>query len=122
MREGFRVFLARLRGLFGTHHSECAFDDEAAVHLELLTNRFVNQGMDPKEARRAARRQFGGISQLKDSLRDRRSYPIIDSLVQDLALAIRQIRTAPRFTVAAAAILALGIGATTSIFGIFNAV
>jgi hypothetical protein len=122
MSEAFKVFFARFRGLFGTRNSEYAFDDEAAVHLELLTNRFLNQGMNPEEARRAAWCQFGGISQLKDSLRDRRSYPIVESLAQDLTLAFRQIRIAPRFTVAAAAILALGIGAVTSIFGVVNAV
>jgi putative ABC transport system permease protein len=122
MRGASRVFFARIRGLFGSHSSENAFDDEAAVHVELLTDRFVNQGMNPVEARRAARLQFGGISQLKDSLRERRSYPIVESLVQDLTLAFRQIRIAPRFTVAAAAILALGIGAVTSIFGVVNAV
>src|ERR1017187_5113300 len=93
MREALRVVFARIRGLFGSRSSEYAFDDEAAVHLELLTNRFLNQGMSSEEARRSARLQFGGISQLKDSLRDRRSYPIVDSLVQDLVLAFRQIRT-----------------------------
>src|SRR4051794_8391205 len=45
-----------------------------------------------------------------------------DSLIQDLSLAFRQIRIAPRFTLATAAILALGIGAVTSIFGVINAV
>ncbi len=47
---------------------------------------------------------------------------MVDSLMRDLVLALRQMRTAPRFTVAAAAALALGIGAATSIFSVINAV
>ena len=120
MREAFHVILARIRGLFDGN-SDQAFDDEAAAHLQLLTDRFVHQGMNPEEARHAALRQFGGVSQLRDDLQEQRSYPIIGSVVRDINLAFRQIRTAPRFT-AAAAILALGIGAITSIFSVINAV
>ena len=115
------MILARLRGLFD-RRSDFAFDEEAAAHLDLLTERYRNQGMTAQDARRAALLQFGGISYLKDSLRDQRSYPMIESLWQDLMLAFRQIRTAPRFTLAAAAILALGIGAITSMFSVINAV
>jgi len=114
--------LARIRGLFHAGNSDGDFDDEAAAHLELLTDRFLRQGMNPEEARRAALRQFGGRSQLRDSLREQRSYPVIESLAKDIHLAFRQIRTAPRFTVAAAVTLAFGIGATTSIFSVVNAV
>jgi predicted permease len=122
MREEFHVIFARIRGIFDARNSDRAFDDEAAAHLELLTDRFRNQGMNAEEARHAAQRQFGGVSQLRDSLRDQRSYPVIESLIQDVTLALRQIRTAPRFAVAAAAILALGIGAITSVFSVINAV
>lgn len=122
MSEALKVIFARIRGLFGSRGSEVAFDDETTTHLDLLTEHFVNQGMSPREARAAARRQFGGVSQLGDALRDQRSYPVVEALVQDLAFALRQIRTAPRFTVAAAAILAVGIGAITSMFGVVNAV
>jgi putative ABC transport system permease protein len=122
MREALHVIFARIRGLFDAGKSDGAFDDEAATHLELLADRFLRQGMNPEEARRAARRQFGERNQLKDSLRERRSYSAIESFAKDIHLALRQIRTAPRFTVAAAATLAFGIGATTSIFSVVNAV
>jgi predicted permease len=117
-----RIIVARILGLINRRKSEEAFEEEASEHLELLTERFIAQGMSAEEARHAARRQFGGVGQLHEALRDQRSFPIIDSLRQDLGVAFRQLRTAPRFTFAAAAILALGIGASTSTFMVVNAV
>ena len=122
MQETIRIIIARIRGLMGQRRSDDAFDEEAAAHLDLLKDRFVSQGMSPEEACYAARRQFGGLSQLQESLRDQRSYPVVDSLVRDVARAFRQVRTTPRFTAVIAAALALGIGATTSIFSVINAV
>lgn len=121
MNEALRVIVARILGLFGRRRSEDGFEAEAATHLDLLTDRFIGQGMSPVEARQAACRQFGGLSHLRDTLRDQRSYPAIESLLKDFALAFRQIRTAPRFTLAAVSILALGIGASTGVFSVINA-
>ena len=117
-----RIIAARIRGLFNRRPAEDAFAEEAAAHIALLTDRYTSQGMNPEEAHYAARRQFGCLDQLQESLRDQRSYPFVDSLAQDVALPLRQMRTAPRFTLAAAAALAIGIGASTSIFSIINAV
>ena len=97
-------------------------DEELAAHIEMLTARYIAQGMDPEEARYAARRQFGGLTQLKESLEDQRSWPFLSALRADFVYALRQIRSAPRFTLTAAAILAIGIGAATSIFSVVNAV
>jgi hypothetical protein len=121
MLEALRVVLTRLFGISSRRASEDAFKDEVAAHLELLTERFIGQGMSPETARFAARRQFGGVSQLNESLRDRRSYPVIDSILQDVALAVKQMRTAPRFMISTAAILALGIGTLTAMFSVINA-
>ncbi len=122
MWEAIRTLHARIRGLAGRRSVEEAFDEEAAAHLDLLTDRFVRQGMTPRQARAAAQRQFGGLSQLQDSLRDQRSYPFLDSLRRDVVLSLRQIRTAPRFTAVAALALGLGIGSSTAMFSIVNAV
>jgi len=122
MREALLVLLARLRGLRNRRKAESSFDEESAGHLEMLTDRFVRQGMKEAEARQAARRQFGGVTQLKEALRDQRSYPAIESLWRDFTLALRQFRSAPRFTLAIAFILALGLGACTTVFTVINAV
>lgn len=122
MWETIRVVTSRIRAAIGLGSSGDTFDDEAAAHLDLLTGRFVSQGMEPEEARFAARRQFGGLSHLKESLRDQRSYPVVDSLIQDVGSAFRQLRAAPRFTAVVVAALALGIGTSTSMFSVINAV
>jgi len=122
MREALLVLLARIRGLMNRRKAEASFDEESAGHIEMLTARFVRQGMNEAEARQAARRQFGGVTQLKGALRDQRSYPAIESLWQDFTLALRQFHSAPRFTLAVALILALGRGACTTVFTVINAV
>jgi hypothetical protein len=53
------------------------FDDQVNVHLEMLTERFVAQGMPPEEAHFAARRQFGGVTQMKNDLREMRTLPAL---------------------------------------------
>ena len=70
MRNALRVFLARIRGPIDRRKSEAEFDEESAGHIEMLTVRFARQGMNEAEARQAARRQFGGVTQLKEALRD----------------------------------------------------
>src|SRR5206468_10754714 len=64
----------------------------------------------------------GGVTQMKEDLRERRALPRLDVLVQDVRQAFRQLRKAKGFTAAAALTLALGIGATTAIFAVLDAV
>ena len=97
-------------------------DDEIRAHLEMLTERFMARGMPRQEAYYAARKQFGGITQLRQDLRERRALPPIDVLVQDVLHAFRQLRKAKGFTAAAALTLALGIGASTAVFAVVDAV
>jgi predicted permease len=97
------------------------FEQEVQGHLELLAERFVRQGMEPVEAIYAARRQFGGVTQVKQDQRDRRALPV-DMLVQDLCHASRQLRKAKGFTLTASVMLALGIGASTAVFAVLDTV
>ena len=70
-----RVLLSRVLGLFRRRSAESQLDDEVRAHLDLLTADYERRGMSPAEARRAARRAFGGVEQMKDAYRDRQGLP-----------------------------------------------
>lgn len=108
--------------LLGRGRRETDLDDEIAAHLALLAAEFERRGMRPHEARLAARREFGGVSQIKEAYRGQRRLPFLDTLAQDLAYALRQLRRNPGFAAAAVVTLVLGIGANAAIYQVLDAV
>jgi putative ABC transport system permease protein len=116
------VLVSRLRGLFGARRLDEEFEAEVRAHLALATDENVRRGMTPEAAARAARLRLGGIAQLQETRRDHRGLPLVDTTMQDLKYAFRTLRKNPAFSVVAVLTLALGIGATTSMFSVLHAV
>ncbi len=92
------------------------------LHLELLEAQFRQEGLDPREARRRARLEFGSQESLRAEARDAHGLVRTREFLDDLAHAVTALRRTPRFTFVVVSVLALGIGATVAIFSVLSAV
>ncbi|HWC20330.1 MAG TPA: permease prefix domain 1-containing protein, partial [Terriglobales bacterium] len=117
-----RVLASRFLGLFRRKRFDHAMEEEFQSHLEMLADRFVSQGMTRDEALMAAKRQFGGVTQIKEELRECSSLAFIDSFWADARYALRQMRKSPAFAATAVLTLALGIGANTAIYSLMESI
>lgn len=118
--QSLRAWFKRLEGLFRRPQRDAEFAAELESHLQLHIEDNLRKGMSPEAARRDALLKLGGFEQVKESYRDQRGIPFLETLLADIRYGFRMLAKNPSSTAAAALTLALGIGATTAIFSEVN--
>ena len=110
------------RNLVTRRRAEADLDAELRSYVQLLTEEKVRAGIPRADAERAARVETGGVEQVKEEVRDVRTGALIDTTMQDIRYGIRSLRRSLGLTMAAVVALSLGIGATTAVFSVVDAV
>jgi len=110
-----RPFLGRSRV-----HSE--MDEEFRFHLEMEAEKLVSHGLDPAQARREARKRFGAMEELREEVREVDGVSWMEKLMTDGRFGLRVLRKNPVFSGVAILTLALGIGASTTIFSLVDGI
>lgn len=111
-----------LRNLFRKQQAERQLDEELRSYVDMVADEKIAAGIPAEVARRTTLAELGGIEQVKQSVRDHRTGVGLELLWQDVRYALRQLRRNRAFTLTAVITLGLGIGATTAIFSILDAV
>jgi putative ABC transport system permease protein len=112
----------RLRAMACGGRLDRELEDEIRAHLEMAERDAMARGLSPEQARRAALVSFGGIAQVKEEHRDRRSFRWIEAMLKDARYGAAALGRAPGFTAVVAGVLALGIGANVAMFSVVDAV
>ena len=116
-----KVLWLRFRGVF-VRRKAVEFDAELESHIAMDSDDAMRAGLSKEEAHRQAVLRLGGAEQTRQAFRDRATLPPVESFLQDVHFAVRQMRRAPGFTITAVLTLALGIGANAVIYTLVDSI
>lgn len=118
-----RAWWSRIRGTLRRDDKlEREMERELAFHLDMSARRNVERGMKPDVAARQAKLAFGSLDATREDARDANRARVAENFVADVRFALRALVRAPSFALAAILTVALGIGASTAIFTVVDAV
>lgn len=112
--------LRRLRYLIHQRRLEAELAEEIDAHRAMRQQTLEAHGLTRNEAERASRRALGNVTLAREDARAAWIAPWIESVWQDVVYALRIVRRAPAFAAAIVLVMALGIGATTGVFGLLD--
>ena len=120
-RQDMRTLFRRITYWIARRSREADLAEELECHRALTQARLERSGLPATEARYASRRALGNVTLAREDARSVWVWPWLDSVRKDLAYALRALRRNPVFSAAVVLVTALGIGATTSVFGLVDA-
>ena len=114
------TLLRRLAYWLRRHELDADLDEELESHRAMKQERLEQSGMAADDASYASRRALGNVTLAREEARSVWTWPWLDGVRQDAAYALRSLRRNPGFSAALILVSALGIGATTSVFGLVD--
>lgn len=112
--------LRRLLALFRRDQLDRELNEEMLAHIELAERDALRRGLSPEEAKREARRTFGGVGQIQELHRDNRSARWVETFMRDFRYGLASLMRDRGFAFVAIAVLGLGIGANTAMFSLLD--
>jgi predicted permease len=111
MVEWLKSFAVRFRTLLRRRQLEADLDDELAFH----------KAMGESNRKADGTRRFGNVTRLKEQCREQWTFPLVETLLDDVRYAVRRVRKSPAFSLITIVVMAFGIGANAAIFSLMDA-